>query len=71
MGLSRLHRRTLVRPRPTRHRACLVILLTGWGNEHTGDGSGRGLADRVLNKPVRLKELLQATAELTPYTSGC
>jgi PAS domain S-box-containing protein len=51
-----------------RHPACPVILLTGWGDEHTGDGSGRGLADRVLNKPVRLKELLQTIAELTPDT---
>jgi len=45
-----------------------VILFTGWGDEHTGDGSGRGLADRILRKPMRLKELLQAIAELTPDT---
>ncbi|MBP2671282.1 MAG: putative Histidine kinase, partial [candidate division NC10 bacterium] len=43
-----------------------VILFTGWGDEHTGDASGRGLADRILRKPVRLKELLQAIADLTP-----
>jgi len=51
-----------------RHPACPVILLTGWGDEHTGDASGRGLTDRVLHKPVRLKELLQTIAELTPDT---
>jgi PAS domain S-box-containing protein len=49
-----------------RHAAFPVILFTGWGDEHTGGGNGRGLADRILRKPVRLKELLQAIAELTP-----
>jgi signal transduction histidine kinase/CheY-like chemotaxis protein len=49
-----------------RRAAFPVILFTGWGDEHTGDGYGRDLADRILRKPVRLKELLQTIAELTP-----
>jgi hypothetical protein len=43
-----------------------VILLTGWGERQSDDKPGRDIVDRVLNKPVRLQELLQIIAELTP-----
>jgi PAS domain S-box-containing protein len=45
---------------------CPVVLLTGWADQHTDETAGSGLVDRVLHKPVRLQELLQAIAELTP-----
>ncbi len=49
-----------------RHPACPVILLTGWGERQSDEQTGRDTVDRVLNKPVRLQELLQVIAELTP-----
>ncbi len=49
-----------------RHAAFPVILFTGWGEAHAPDTRGRGLPDRILHKPVRLEELLQTIAELTP-----
>ncbi len=49
-----------------RHAAFPVILFTGWGEAHAPDSRGRGLPDRILHKPVRLEELLQTIAELTP-----
>jgi CheY-like chemotaxis protein len=52
----------------TRQPTCPVILLTGWGDHQPGDGAGSDLVDRVLHKPVRLKELLQVIADLTPET---
>ena len=42
-----------------------VILLTGWGDQLVGETGGREVVDRVLGKPVRLKDLLTAIAELT------
>jgi CheY-like chemotaxis protein len=42
-----------------------VILLTGWGDQLVGEAGGREAVDRVLGKPVRLKDLLAAIAELT------
>jgi PAS domain S-box-containing protein len=42
-----------------------VILLTGWGDQLVGETGGREAVDRVLGKPVRLKDLLAAIAELT------
>ena len=45
---------------------CPVVLLTGWADQHTEETAGPGLVDRVLHKPVRLQELLQVIAELTP-----
>jgi CheY-like chemotaxis protein len=45
---------------------CPVVLLTGWADQHTDETAGPGLVDRVLHKPVRLQELLQVIAELTP-----
>jgi CheY-like chemotaxis protein len=42
-----------------------VVLLTGWGEDGTGEASVAGLADRVLGKPVRLKDLLAVIQELT------
>jgi CheY-like chemotaxis protein len=45
---------------------CPVVLLTGWADQHTDETAGPGVVDRVLHKPVRLQELLQVIAELTP-----
>jgi CheY-like chemotaxis protein len=45
---------------------CPVVLLTGWADQHTDQTAGSGVVDRVLHKPVRLQELLQVIAELTP-----
>ena len=42
-----------------------IILLTGWGEQLVGQSEGREIVDRVLGKPVRLKDLLAAIAELT------
>jgi CheY-like chemotaxis protein len=42
-----------------------VILLTGWGEETTTDGPGAGSVDRILGKPVRLNDLLQAIEDLS------
>jgi PAS domain S-box-containing protein len=49
---------------------CPVILLTGWADHHTDETAGPGAVDRVLHKPVRLQELLQVIAELTPVRRG-
>ena len=49
-----------------RRPTCPVILLTGWGERQSDEKTGRDTVDRVLNKPVRLQELLQVIAELTP-----
>ena len=47
-----------------------VILLTGWG-EHLPDGeAGEGLVDRILGKPVRLAELLEAIRVITARPNG-
>jgi CheY-like chemotaxis protein len=49
---------------------CPVVLLTGWADQHTDETAGPGLVDRVLHKPVRLQELLQVIAELTPVRTA-
>jgi PAS domain S-box-containing protein len=45
-----------------------VILLTGWGEHASESGADKGMVDRILEKPVRLEELLRAIAELTADT---
>ena len=42
-----------------------VILLTGWGEETTADSPGASAVDRILGKPVRLNDLLQAIEDLS------
>jgi CheY-like chemotaxis protein len=49
-----------------RQPTCPVVLLTGWGDPQAEDQARHNLLDRVLHKPVRLQELLQVIAELTP-----
>ena len=50
------------------HPLLPIVLLTGWGEQAPGDVAEMPLADRVLGKPVRLEELLDTIAELTPET---
>ncbi len=42
-----------------------VVLLTGWGECQSSLGYATGVVDRILGKPVSLKELLQVIADLT------
>jgi len=42
-----------------------IILLTGWGQQMTGDSAPPLAVDRVLGKPPRIRELRAALAELT------
>jgi CheY-like chemotaxis protein len=42
-----------------------VVLFTGWGEHPPEELGRRGLADRILGKPVRLQELLAVIAQLT------
>jgi signal transduction histidine kinase/ActR/RegA family two-component response regulator len=42
-----------------------VILLTGWGQRLSAEGTVPASVDRVLNKPPRLRELRSALGELT------
>jgi len=49
---------------------CPVVLLTGWADQHTDETAGPGVVDRVLHKPVRLQELLEVIAELTPVRTA-
>jgi GAF domain-containing protein/ActR/RegA family two-component response regulator len=45
-----------------------VILLTGWGEQGTGESPAAGLVNYVLGKPVRLQDLLAVIEELTKPT---
>ncbi|MCX5733138.1 MAG: GAF domain-containing protein [candidate division NC10 bacterium] len=49
-----------------RHPILPIVLLTGWGEQAPGDVAEMSLVDRVLGKPVRLEDLLDTIAELTP-----
>jgi signal transduction histidine kinase/ActR/RegA family two-component response regulator len=51
-----------------RHPILPIVLLTGWGEQAPGDVAEIPLVDRVLGKPVRLEDLLDTIAELTPET---
>jgi len=42
-----------------------IILLTGWGQQVTGDSAPPLAVDRLLGKPPRIRELRAALAELT------
>jgi CheY-like chemotaxis protein len=42
-----------------------IILLTGWGQQVTGDSAPPLAVDRMLGKPPRIRELRAALAELT------
>jgi PAS domain S-box-containing protein len=42
-----------------------VILLTGWGEHSAAEEPDRGLVNRVLGKPFRMEDILEAIAELT------
>jgi len=42
-----------------------VILLTGWGEHLPDEEAEEGLVDRILGKPVRLAELLEAIRVIT------
>jgi CheY-like chemotaxis protein len=48
-----------------RHPRLPVVLLTGWGENGTGETSPLGLVDRILAKPVTLNELLAVIDDLT------
>jgi hypothetical protein len=42
-----------------------VVLVTGWGDQVEAEAPAGDPVDRVLAKPVQLKELLGLIAELT------
>lgn len=48
-----------------RHPRLPVVLLTGWGEHGTGETPPPGLVDRILAKPVVLKDLLAVIDDLT------
>lgn len=41
-----------------------VLILTGWGPEGIDDGSIVGAADRVLGKPIPIRDLVRAVGEV-------
>lgn len=54
--------------RASRAAGLPIILLTGW-HEQPPEEAGEGpLVDRVLTKPIRLADLLEVVAALTPPT---
>jgi signal transduction histidine kinase/CheY-like chemotaxis protein len=44
-----------------------IVLLTGWGEQGTGDVVQRELVDRILGKPIRLEDLLAVVDQLTGH----
>ena len=66
LGMPEMTGWDVARAIKARSPALPVILLTGWGEQTAADGPGGEAVDRVLAKPVRLNDLLQAIADLSP-----
>ena len=66
LGMPEMTGWDVARAIKARSPALPVILLTGWGEQTAADGPGGEAVDRVLAKPVRLNDLLQAIADLCP-----
>ena len=65
LGMPEMSGAEVARRVKSAHPQLPVLLLTGWGETAALSAADRQAVDRVLGKPVRLADLLQAVAELT------
>jgi signal transduction histidine kinase/integral membrane sensor domain MASE1/ActR/RegA family two-component response regulator len=65
LGMPGLTGWDVARTVKARFPALPVVLMTGWGQNVQPDTTGGAVVDRILGKPVQLKELLDAIQGLT------